>query len=120
MSAALLFEQIQRFHDYTGCIHDCKTVLLIENCSAYGKTETLPDLANVVVMFIPLKYTSKIQLMNASIIAALKLRCSRFQVESALNNFEADVRQVYTMDILVAMQCFDKAWNEIPASLITN
>lgn len=58
---------------------------MIDNYSANGSDNKMTPLSNDIVLFFPQNKTGKIQPHNAGIIAALKLRYTRFQIEQALD-----------------------------------
>ena len=84
MTAALFFEWLERFNAYIARTFSRKVALLIDNCSAHGTLENLPSLSNVEVIFLPPNTTSKLQPLDAGIIASLKLRYRKKQMEHAV------------------------------------
>lgn len=94
--------------------------MLTDNCSSRGKAAAIPNLNNLIVAYLPPNCTSKIQPMDARIQAALKLRYLKFHMELALHNIDDDFQNNYKVDVLVFMQWFKKAYNELSASLIAN
>ncbi len=56
--------------------------LLVDNCEAHGKPETLPELDNVDVMFLSKNTTSKIQPLDAGIIAAMKRQYRKRHIDN--------------------------------------
>ena len=120
MTATLFFEWLKRLERYIARTPGRKVVLLIDNCSAHGTIENMPELTNMLVLFLPLNCTSKIQPMNAGIIASLKVHYRRLQMEHALYKIDAEVKNIYKVDLLVAMRWFKKVWMEMPALVICN
>lgn len=49
-----------------------KFALLLDNCTAHSRTGTVTDLEHVEIIFLPLNTISRIQPIDASIIAAIK------------------------------------------------
>ena len=74
MTTALLFEWLERFNAKIARTFCGEVALLIDNCSAHGTLENVPSLSNVEVIFLPPNTTSKLQPLDAGIIASLKLR----------------------------------------------
>lgn len=120
MKTSLFFGWLERFQAYISKTPGRRALLLIDNCSAHGTVESLPSLSNVRVVFLPPNCTSKIQPMDAGIIAALKLRYKRMHMERALDNLDAEVKNIYKVDVLTAMRWFKRAWTELPSSIIAN
>lgn len=98
-----------------------KVLLLIDNCSAHGKPETLPCLNNVEVLFLPPNTTAHIQPCDAGIIASMKVRYRMFQMERALELCEEEVsKEIYKVDVLSAMLAMKRIWDDLPQSSISN
>lgn len=85
MTSDLFTDWIKRFSAYIRRTPDRKVISLIENCSAHGYCATLPELCNVGTEFLPRNTTYKLQPLDAGIIASLKLRYRRLQMETALD-----------------------------------
>ncbi|GMF34036.1 unnamed protein product [Phytophthora fragariaefolia] len=80
-----------------------KVVLLIDNASSHIISEL--HLNSVTVVFLPPNTTSKLQRLDAGIIAALKRRYRHRQLEQALDKEEEGiVRDIYDVDQLQAMR----------------
>lgn len=77
MTGALFRDWLVRF-DALFSTQSRKVLLLIENCSAHGKTDTLSCLNNVEVLFIPPNTTAHIQPCDAGIKELMKVRYSMF------------------------------------------
>lgn len=120
MTSALFFDWLRRFDKYVQQKKDRKVALILDNCSAHGTMEKLPYFANVTVIFLPPNSTSKVQPMDAGIIAAMKVKYRRYQMERALDLAEEDVLNIYKVDILSAMRAFKRIWRSLPPSLIRN
>lgn len=79
-------------------------MLLIDNCSAHGSVDSLPPVENVDVVFLPPKTTSKLQPLDAGIIAALKIRYRQLQYDHAIDRIDAGIDNVYKVDQLTVMR----------------
>jgi len=77
MTTVLFCEWLRRLDRYVGRTAGRKILLLIDNCSAHGKKETMPALRNVRVEFLPPNATSKVQTLDAGIIAWVKAKYRR-------------------------------------------
>ena len=66
-----------------------RVILLLDNCSAHGSAESLPNLSNVDYQFLPPGRTSKLQPLDTGIIAALKVRYREKQYDHALDCIDA-------------------------------
>lgn len=120
MTSEIFFDWLRKFQMYISKTPNRKALLLIDNCSAHGTEGNLPMLPNIEVVFLPPNCTSKIQPMDAGIIAALKLRYKRMQMDYALDRIDLDAKDVYKVDLLTAMRWFKRAWQDLPPSVIYN
>lgn len=120
MTSDLFMNWLQRFNAWIARKPDRKVILLIDNCSAHGNDTNIPHLSNVTVKFLPPNTTSKIQPLDAGIIASLKLRYRAFQLERALDLIDQDVKAIYKVDILSAMFMVKTIWSDMDAKVIDN
>ena len=105
MTAALFTQWLMRFSDYvTRSDSSRRVLLLIDNCSAHGSKNSLPDFPNVEILFLPPNTTSKLQPLDAGIIASLKVRYRSMQYESALDRTEIGAKDIYS--VLMLLSCF--------------
>ena len=108
-----------RFSSYiTRTDPDRRVILLLDNCSAHGSEESLPPLDNVEGIYLPPNTTSKLQPLDAGIIASVKTRYRRYQYERALDCLDANESNIYKLDQLTAMKAMRRIWDELPASVI--
>lgn len=120
MTTAVFFDWLKRFDDYIGMRPGGKPVLLLDNCSAHGTDDTILATTNVEVIFLPPNTTSKLQPMDAGIIAAMKLRYRKLQMERAVDLLDVNVKDIYKVDQLTAMWWMVNVWQELLLSIITN
>lgn len=121
MTTALFFDWIMRFSSYiTRSDPSRRVLLLLDNCSAHGTAESLPAVNNVEIMFLPPNTTSKLQPLDAGIIAATKTRYRKWQYERALDCIDAAVNNIYKVDQLTAMKALRRIWKNIPQSILHN
>ncbi len=59
--------------------------MLKDNASCHGTAETIPDLNNLEVLFLPPNTTSCVQPLDAGAISAIKRNYRRCQVRQALD-----------------------------------
>lgn len=95
------------------CSPERKVVLLVDNCSAHGKRDNLLELQSVRVKYLPPRTISRLYTLDAGIIAAMKVRYRKFQLERALDMTDQKVSDIYKLDQLEAMQAFKQIWNGI-------
>lgn len=95
-----------------------KILLLLDNAPSHIVTNM--DLNNVRVHFLPANTTSKLQPLDAGIIAAFKRHYRRFQLLNALSRDESGERDIYKIDQLQAMRWVNAAWSEVSAETIDN
>jgi len=95
-----------------------KCLLLLDNAPSHISGDL--ELGNVRVVMLPPNSTSKIQPMDAGIIAAFKKRYRRSQLYRALDLEEAGSDDIYKVDQLQAMKWAVAAWNDISSTTISN
>ncbi len=114
----LFFEWLMRFDVYIGQTNGRRVALLIDNASCYGSAETLPILQNVEVIFLPKRTTSRIQSLGAGIIACIKRRFRRRQVERAVDLIEEGVTEsLYSIDLYNALILVSDIWFRMEGSV---
>ena len=118
MTTVLFYGWLHRFQSYIAKAPSRKALLLLDNCSAHGGSQTLLLLPNVEVVVLPPTCASMVQPMDAGTIAALKLRYERMHMERALDNTHANIKKIYEVDVLTAITWFKRAWNEPPEAVI--
>lgn len=92
----------------------------MNNRSAHCSIESLPELQRVKVKFLPSNTTSRLQLLNAGIIAAIKVRYRRHQMEYAVDLADFGAKELYKAEILTAMRWLLKVWKEVTPEVISN
>ncbi|CAG8844991.1 8595_t:CDS:1, partial [Racocetra persica] len=93
-------------------------LLLIDGTTSHAVGDI--DLTNIKVVTLPLRTTSKLQPIDADIIAAFKYRYRHFLLQHAIDRDEAEESDIYKVDQLTAMQWCVRAWYSIPLETITN
>lgn len=106
MTSDLFFSCLQRFNAYISATRDKKAILFLFNCSDHGIVSKLPYFSNVKVLFLPSNKTTKLQLLDAGIIAAMKLYYQSFQMKRSLDLLDKNFRILYKMDIIISMKTF--------------
>ncbi|CAG8790853.1 26685_t:CDS:2, partial [Racocetra persica] len=84
-------------------------LLLIDGATSHAVGDV--DLTNIKVVTLPPRTTSKLQLIDAGIIAAFKYRYYHFLLQHAIDHDEAKESDIY--------KCI-RAWYSIPPKTITN
>ena len=95
-------------------------LLLLDNAPAHIVNEEERALSNVNVAFLPPNTTSKIQPMDAGIIAAFKRRYRKFHLQNAIDREERGETELYKVDQLTAMHWCRAAWDEVSMETIAN
>ena len=93
-------------------------LLLLDNAPSHATGDLV--LTHTNVLMLPPNTTSKIQPMDAGIIAAFKRRYRRFQLRDAIDKDEHGIRDIYKVDQLRAMRWALAAWNDITDVTICN
>lgn len=120
MTKELFFAWLKRFDEYVARKPGRKILLLLDNCSAHGKEEDMPPLQNIRVIFLPPNTTSKIQPLDAGIIAWVKRRYRRRLLFRVFENIECGKKSIYNVDILTAIRWTYDEWNACPSTVIRN
>lgn len=69
MNQNLSYAWLARFEAFIWRTSERQVLVIIDNCSAHGKKEIIPELNDIRVQYLPPKTTSKIQPLDAGIIA---------------------------------------------------
>lgn len=117
MTAILFQEWILNF-EKTMSQQGRKVLLLLDNAPTHIVTNL--TLNHVVVMFLPPNTTSRIQPMDAGIIAAVKKRYRSFQLERALDLEQYGPKKMFHVDVLQAMKWATAAWDLVTIQTIQN
>lgn len=75
--------------------------------------ETLPILGNISIEFLTLYNTSKLQPLEAGIIAAMKVRHRRRETEHVVDLIETCKLDIFKIDIITAMRWLSSIWEEV-------
>ncbi|CBQ70028.1 related to transposases [Sporisorium reilianum SRZ2] len=96
-------------------------LLLLDNFSGHGTLQKpLADLQNITIHFLPPNTTSKIQPLDAGMIACFKKHYRSKQYARALLEAELGSQDIYHMDILEAMKVSQQIWKDISTNTIRN
>lgn len=96
-----------------------KILLLLDNAPSHRIDDM--TLTHVEVLFLPPNTTSKIQTLDAGIIASFKRYHRLHHYQRAIDRFDVGgIADIYKIDQLTAMQWACVAWKEISASTIKN
>ena len=95
-----------------------KVLLLLDNAPTHIISNL--TLNHVEVMFLPPNTTSRIQPMDAGIIAAMKKRYRSFQLQRALDLEEIGHKNIFNVDVLQAMKWSQEAWDSVGPATIEN
>jgi DDE superfamily endonuclease len=94
-----------------------KVLLIIDNAPSHIWNES--EFPNLQILSLPPNTTSKLQPLDAGIIASFKRHYRRYQLEHAIDLLEAS-KNPYKVDQLTAMKWVCAAWNKIDQSVIVN
>ena len=121
MNTELFFEWLHRFDCYIGKTANRKVLLLLNNAPCHGSIARLPELSNVSVKFSPKRTTSRLQTMDAGVIAALKMRYRSRLHDLALDLLEGDdTCKLHQADILRAVESMSDIWDKVDSTTIHN
>ena len=91
MNRLVFFHWLYLFDAYIAQTPGRRAILVLDNCSAHGDIETMPNLLNVVVLFLPKNTTSRLQPLDAGIIASVKTRYKHLKIQRAVDLIEQGV-----------------------------
>ena len=120
MTQSLFFNWLQRFDSHVARTRNRKVVLLLDKCTPHRSPQNLPDLQNVEIIFLPPNTTSKIEPMDAGVIASVKARYRSERMARAVDLTDENLADFYKVDILMAMRILRKIWNNLPSETIRN
>ena len=104
MTRTLLFAWLQRFDRYISRTPGRKVILFVDNCSAHGSEEVLPELQHVDVRFLPPNTTSRLQPLDSGVIATFKAKFRGRLLFRVFENIDVGKESIYSIDILTAMR----------------
>ena len=121
MTRQIFFFWLRRFDDYIGKTTGRRAVLLMDNCSAHGSPDYLPELLHVHILFLPKNTTAQLQPLDAGVIASLKKRYKNQQAATAIDLIESGaVDNLYDCDVLTAMKRMYEIVECMEPSIINN
>lgn len=121
MTAEIFSFWLGELDRYVGQTPGRKILLLLDNFSGHGTPEKpLTQLQNITIQFLPANTTSRIQPLDAGIIAAFKKHYRARQFAQALLEAELGSTDIYKMDIVMAMRHCQQIWREFSSSIIRN
>ena len=121
MTTELFVSWLYRFSSYISRYNPQRRVmLLLDNCSSHGSAESLPYLSNVDYQFLPPNTTSKLQPLDAGIIAALKSGYRERKYDHAVDCIDAGAAEIYKIDQPTAMRWMRDCWESTTARTVSN
>ena len=120
-NTSLFYEWLSGFDEYISQTRNRRVALLLDNASCHGRTETLPTLHHVDVIYLPARTTSRIQPLDAGIISSVKLKYRKRQLERAIDLIEEGITQnFYMTNMYVAMTIMHEIWTKMDEDTILN
>ena len=104
MTQTLFFDWLKRLDKYVSLASDRNILLLPDNCTAHEKIDNAPQLSHIVIFFLPPNTTSKLQPLDAGIIATVKGMYRRRLLFRVFENVEAGRTSIYNIDVLTAIR----------------
>ena len=96
-----------------------KIVLLLDSFKGYSTVdEALTELQNITIHFFSPNTTSRIQILDAGIIAAFKKHYRARQYANALLRSELGGSDIYKLDFVSAIRLSQQVWEEIGNTII--
>ena len=105
MNRELFFAWLHRVDDYIARTEGRKILLLVDNASVHGSEENHPVLSNVHLHFLPKNTTAILQPLDAGVIACVKKRYQKKQIERGIDLIEqGNLDSIYNVDLKSAME----------------
>ena len=121
MNRNLFNAWLLRLDNYIGRIANRRVLLLVDNAFCHGQASTLPDSNCVEVLFLPKSTTSRLQPLDARVIAVLKKQYRKGQIERAIDRIDRGITEnLYHVDLLTAITDAYNIWHSIDGSIIYN
>ncbi|KZO92477.1 DDE-domain-containing protein, partial [Calocera viscosa TUFC12733] len=95
-----------------------KVLLLIDNAPSHIFDKSV--ITNIQVEFFPPNMTSRIQPLDAGVIRAFKAHYKRFFCERAIDREELGLSDIYTINLVDAMNLAKKSWSCVTNVTIGN
>lgn len=90
----------------------------MDSCSAHGTTDTTQKLKHVELAFLPPNTISNPQALHAGIIAAIKARYRRREMEHFNDLLDVWDMYIYKSDILTAIKLLTNIRNDVSETTI--
>ena len=104
MNRDLFFQWLLRFDRYVGETNGRRVACTVDNASCFGNRDNLPEMQYVEVVYLPPRTKSRIQLSDTGVIACIKQRYRRSQLERAVRLIDSrEVNKTYSLDLHTAM-----------------
>lgn len=94
ITQVIFYNWLKRLDGYIGATLGRDILLLTDNCTAHAKEDSLPTLQSVQVSIISPNTTSRVQPLDAGVIAWIKRRYKRWILLSDFDNLEAEAKRV--------------------------
>ena len=119
MNQIVFFEWLTYLSTYVAQTPGRRIALVIDNATCHGNSNTIPKHSNIEVVFLPKNTTSRIQPLDAGVIACIKRRYRGKQVKRAVQLIEnGGVDNFYSTDLLTAIRSVSEIWRSLDASII--
>ena len=112
MRCEVSFPWLHKFEDYISKDCNRKVLLLIDNASSHSTHETLLYIPHVQVVRLPASAISRLETLDAGVIASVKKRYMRGQIERAVDLLDLCVAEnMYDIDLLRFPMMIYDTWN---------
>ena len=121
MNRQIFFAWLVRFDQYIGQTTGRRVILTIDNASSHGQPHILLELHNTEIAFPPKNTTSRLRPCDAGIIASVKRRFRRRQIQRAVDLLDLGITEgVYDIDLKMAIPMIYDIWHRLEGSIIIN
>lgn len=117
----LCFEWLCIVDDHIGRAQNMRITLLVDNAKLHGKIGTLPILPHIDVIHLPANTTFRVQPLHSGVIANLRKRHRKQQLNKAIDLLEIGVtRKYYKTNIFLALEAMYEICNGLEPTVIQN
>jgi hypothetical protein len=117
MTGVFFLTFIKQFNNH---VNKRRVLLLLDNAPSHIWTDSnKADYPNLEIVFLPPNTTSKLQPMDAGIIAAFKRQYCKYQLQHAIDLIDRG-KAPYKIDQLKAMQWTCMIWRNMDSSTLAN
>ena len=118
MTTKIFKHWLQEFDQKTA-LENREVLLVIDNCSAHPKPETL-SLKATEVIFLPPNTSPVLQPLDQGVIKNLKVHYRSLILRSLMSHVDSGASEEFSVSLLDAVCMLETAWNKVLPTTIMN